>query len=204
MQNKSVDFTPRSFFCYSGYMPKKTIAKHSTSAKLHSDKKKKSSSNVVFKITGAIVVLLIAVGLWYSVTQYQSSDEEQTGFLVCNKENTICENSQHIHADIDVQVCGKEIEFGKEKGRTDKQHTHKEKNKIHWHARMRVDPVTKQPLDPTLISVQSFLDQMAYSFPTSCPNNPSPTMKVTINNVQRPEGLQAHWVDGDKIHVIYQ
>ena len=185
-------------------MPKKKLVTRKKTPSHPKAKEKKSRFSSMLKIGALVAVLALGGFLWYSVSTYQSSDEEQTGFLVCNKENTVCENSQHIHADIDVQVCGEEVEFGKEKGRTDKQHTHKEENKIHWHARMKVDPVTHKPLDPTVIALASFFEQMEYTFPTSCPTNPSPKMSVTINEKPAPDGLNSFWVDGDKIKVVYQ
>lgn len=149
-----------------------------------------------------LIIALIAL-LGFSVYSYQTSNQEREGFFACNNDGTICELSQHIHADIEMSVCGEKIEFEKEKGNVNLQHTHKETNKIHWHARISVDPKTKEPLDPTPRAIAAFLDQMEYEFPKSCSNNQNPILDVFINDEPTDPGLNYVWKDGDKITVSY-
>lgn len=180
-------------------MPKKKQATPKKSPK----KQPKKSSNKILQILIGVVLLGIIGYLIYSVVVFEQSEQEKEGFFACNEDKTVCELSQHIHSDIDLTVCGEHIVFEKEKGRTDEQHTHKEKNLIHWHARLNVDPTTHEPLDPTRVQIQAFLDQMEYSLPQTCPDNPNPTLTVLINEKPSDMGLDYVWKDGDTITITY-
>lgn len=150
------------------------------------------------------LAILIATFLGYSVFTYQNSDQEQEGFFTCSKDGKTCEISRHIHSEIEMNVCGEEIIFPKEKGNTSKQHTHKEKNKIHWqHESMPVDPITREPLDKTPLTISAFLEQMEHNFPNSCPNNNSPKIEVSVNGKIIKDGLNYVWKDADIISVSY-
>lgn len=151
----------------------------------------------------AVIVATVAFGI-YSVSQFQHSEENITGFFTCNDEKTVCEQLQHLHADIEMDVCGKEIIFPKEKGRTDRAHTHKETNKIHWESSLKVDPKTLIPLDSSPFKISSFLEQMQYSFPKSCPTNPNPILMVTVNDQDMPSKLDYIWQDGDIIKIEHR
>lgn len=164
----------------------------------------KSPKNKIVKFVGAIAALAIFGLLGYSVYSYQVSTQEKEGFLVCNDKKTECELSQHIHADIHLTVCGKEIIFPKENGNTTRQHTHKEQNKIHWHAPLKVNPTTKKPIDPTKVSVASFLKEMKFTFPETCPNNKSPKLTAIINAKRNNDPLSYVWKDGDTITIVYE
>ncbi len=158
--------------------------------------------NVGLFVFGIIVVGVLGF-LFYAAREYQKSEEDVVGFFVCNEEGTVCENSQHIHADIEMNVCGQDIVFEREKGRTDLQHTHKEKNYIHWHSVLRVDPQTRIPLDPKPLYLSSFLEQMDFTLPTTCPTNDSPVLEVLVNGTLSADGLESLWSDGDKISIQY-
>ena len=164
--------------------------------------KKKNKSLITPLLT--LLAILITGFLGYSVITYQNSQQEQEGFFTCNKDATICELSQHIHADIAMNVCGEEIVFPKEKGDITKQHTHKEENKIHWqHESMRVDPIAREPLDKTPFTISAFLEQMGHKFPNSCPNNNSPKLEVSVNGKIIKDGLNYVWKDADIISIGY-
>jgi hypothetical protein len=155
----------------------------------------------LFKVGIAIIVLLIGAGLVYSTMLFKNSDYEQQGFITCNEDNTVCEESKHIHAEIEVSYCGEQIQFPKENGDTGKQHTHKERNKIHWHARIPIEPETKIYIDSTPRKLVSFFEQMGMTPPFSCPTNPNPDVEVIVNNNVQLEGLDYVWQEGDNIHV---
>lgn len=176
-------------------MPKKKTTRSKKSPK-------KQGHKIIPLLIGLVVVTILGY-LIYSVIVFQQSEQEKEGFFACNEDGTVCELSQHIHADIDMTVCGEHIIFEKEKGRTDELHTHKETNLMHWHARLQVDPTTREPLDPTRRQVQAFLGQMEYTFPESCPNNPNPSLSVFVNDEPSEIGLDYVWKDGDTITVIY-
>lgn len=164
---------------------------------------KKKNKSLITPLLIFITILIISF-LSYSAITYQNSQQEQEGFFTCNKDATICELSQHVHADIEMNVCTEEIVFPKEKGDITKQHTHKEKNKIHWqHGSMRVDPITRKPLDKTFLTISAFLEQMEHNFPNSCPNNNSPKLEVSVNGQIIKDGLNYVWKDADVISVGY-
>lgn len=154
-------------------------------------------------ILGLVFSLILAAILGYSVFQYQNSQEEAEGFFTCDKEGKVCELSQHIHADIDAVFCGEKINFPKEKGSLDLQHTHKELNLIHWHARVRVDPITRKPVDSTPMMLREFFKQVEQEIPTECRGQDAATT-VLVNGVTKEEGLDYIWADGDKIEVVIE
>ena len=148
------------------------------------------------------VLGILAVGAYflYSYLTYEESDYDSKGFFICNQDKTICENSQHIHANIVVKSCGKEVLFDKEKGRTDQQHTHKEVNRIHWHARERVNPDTRAPLNIYPRTIKAFFEQMEFKAPQNCGESKA-TVQVKVNGQDNPQGLDYMWVDNDKLDV---
>lgn len=148
------------------------------------------------------LILFVGVG-WYvfkSVREYSSSEYEAEGFFICNPENTVCERSEHVHAWVTVKECGTTIDFPKEKGRTDKQHTHKELNYIHWHAREKVDPKSHIPIDIYPRTLKAFLEQMDYKAPEKCGDQPA-TLTLKVNGTEEPKLLDYLWKDHDKLEV---
>jgi len=156
------------------------------------------------KITIASVIGVVLAFLGYSVFTYKTSTQETEGFFTCNKEVTVCEISQHIHANLDLTVCGKEIKLEKEEGNTTTaQHTHKEENRLHWHSRLPADPKTRLPLDTTPLTLVSTLSDLGIAFPPNCPTNRNPKTSVSVNGLPQSSGLQYVWKDGDQIVVEY-
>ncbi len=161
------------------------------------------------KILVALMLPIIGYLAYYGYTAYVSfkdSDYEAQGFLVCNEGNTRCENSQHIHANIEVVECGKQIYFEKEKGSTNFQHTHKEQNRIHWHARELVDPITREPLDKTPRQLKSFFEQVDYKGSDSCWDTDA---KVTlfINGAEKASdtaALEYIWGDEENLKLVIE
>jgi hypothetical protein len=166
-------------------------------------KTKKNPSKNIFKILIILIILAAAGFLVYSTITFQTSEQEKTGFFTCNQDNTICELSQHIHSYLDMNVCGEEVVFSKETGDLDKLHIHKDKNKLHWHSPLRVDPTTRMPLDASVLSLQSFLEQMEYELPATCPSNENPILTVIANGQIIENGLDYVWKDDDQIQIDY-
>jgi len=165
---------------------------------------RKNTTSLLGKIIIPVILLFIVGTIAYLGLKFKDSEHAQEGFFVCNKEKTICEESRHIHADIIMTVCGEEIAFARDKGRTDMQHTHKEKNKIHWHNRVRVHPETKEPLIPRHLVIEEFFKQMRYRLPLTCPKNSSPTLTVSLNGEVVENGLATTWEDDDSIDIVYE
>ena len=181
-------------------------------------KKKKKSWKPILVIW---ILLGIGLGLLYSVAEYYDQGAEQ-GIIVCTSK-TECSIAVHIHANLDVSVCGKEHVFPFEKGDLNKPHTHKEKNKIHYHALLKVDPVTKKILDPIDLTLKAFFDQMGERFNGTClldkcngdrcSGDPTADagvmMSVQNKNVANNEWLtnleyeNYVWKDGDKISIRF-
>ena len=152
----------------------------------------------------AIAALVIGYAIYAGVL-YKNSEEERRGFVTCNKENTICELSQHIHADINVNACGEYVIFPKEKGRPDsQQHTHKEVNKIHWHARVRVDSATREPIDKSYLTIERFFSDINYELPKNCPGESQSLLTVSVNGQSVEEKLDYIWKDRDEISVVLE
>lgn len=156
------------------------------------------------RILALLFVPLTLFLIWYGYMSYKAyvnSEADTQGFFICNKEKTICELSQHIHANIEMVSCGKEVYFPKEQGKTDKQHTHKEQNLIHWHARERVDPTTKEPLDRIPRELRSFFVQMDYKISEKCDEHKA-IFTLFVNGIEEKAGLDYIWKDKDKLKVI--
>ena len=167
-------------------------------------KGQKSPKKSFLFFVGVTIIIALAGILIFSAYSYQSSEQEKEGFFTCSEIGKACELSQHVHAQIKINVCGEEITFPKEKGGLNKAHTHKEKNQIHWHERMQVDPITREPLNRAPLKISSFLQQMNYKFPNRCSNNSSPILSITVNGSEASEKLDYAWKDGDAIIVEYK
>jgi len=152
-------------------------------------------------IIWSAVILAIVALLSYSVYFYYVSDAE-SGIISCNDEGE-CNIAMHIHADLDVEVCGKKINFPLEKGDLSGQHTHKERNLMHWHNITAVSPETYEILNPKEFYVQEFLNQMEFEFPEDCNGKPA-ELQVFVNNMKREELLEYPWKDDDKVKVIFE
>ncbi len=161
-------------------------------------KSKKLKRSLLPALLGLSSIAIVGALIYFAVS-FKNSTYEQTGFITCNEQNTSCEESKHIHADIAVSICGQSIQFPKEKGDTQKQHTHKERNKIHWHARITVDPITRQYLDSSPRILYAFFEQMNTPIPTTCNGKPA-TTQIFVNN--SPQTINYVWDDGDAIRVI--
>lgn len=84
------------------------------------------------------VLIILAVGGFYSYQEFQKSGIEQEGIVVCGADGT-CEKSLHIHAALSVSVCGQKQSLSKDTGELADIHTHKESSLIHFHERLKTD-----------------------------------------------------------------
>ncbi|MBI4091231.1 GAP family protein, partial [candidate division WWE3 bacterium] len=166
-----------------------------------------------FKKAAIIAAVLLAiVGLSYSIYIVYTSGAAQTGVVVCTSASE-CYWSAHIHAEVTINICGEEsYRFPVEKGPLNEPHTHEEKNLIHFHERLLIDPQTKEILDPTPLTLDAFFDNMEVAFSESevldkkngdlC-NNQQGTVKMIVNGMPRAEFGDYIWKDGDKIKIIF-
>ena len=62
-----------------------------------------------------------------------------------------CFFTTHIHVNLDISVFGIENTLNFENGPLESFHTHSQRNKLHWHGLLPVDPETRQAKEfPTL------------------------------------------------------
>jgi len=159
------------------------------------------------------IVLLVLLGLLYSVMQYYAQDPEG-GVIVCKDPNH-CEVSMHVHADLKVSMCGKEIIFPSERGDLSKVHTHKERNKLHWHDLEKIDPKTKEIVNTSKLTLHAFFEQMRERFTDtcllercngdSCPGSKNPgKVSMMVNGVPNTKFEKYIWKDGDKMVVMFE
>lgn len=151
-------------------------------------------------IRSAVILAIVAL-LSYSVYFYYASDAE-SGIISCNDEGE-CNIAMHIHADINVEVCGKKINFQLEKGDLSGQHTHKERNLMHFHDVTSIDPETNELLSPEDFIIKEFLNQMEFEFPEDCNEEPA-ELQIFVNNMEREELLEYSWKDDDKVKIIFE
>ena len=148
-----------------------------------------------------IGILAIVAVLSYSVNFYYASDAD-SGIISCNEEGE-CNIAMHIHADLDIKVCGEKINFKLEKGDLSGQHTHKERDLMHFHDTTQIDPDTGELLSPEEFTIKEFLNQMEFEFPKDCNGEPG-ELKVFVNNVETEELLEYPWKDRDKIRISFE
>ena len=152
-------------------------------------------------IIWSAVILAIVALLSYSVYFYYTSGAE-SGIISCNDEGE-CNIAMHIHADLDVEVCGKKINFPLEKGDLSGQHTHKERNLMHWHSITSVNSENYELLNPKEFYLQEFLNQMEFEFPEDCTGDRA-ELQVFVNNIEREKFLEYPWKDDDKVKIIFE
>lgn len=174
-----------------------------------------------------IIVFAIAGYIGYSVWYTKQVNPEQ-GLVVCvpaGQQKTFtyttesgekvastigggkdaCFWSAHIHATMDLTYCGAHMDMPKDKGILSGPHMHKEPNKMHSpHSPQKVDPATKQFLDPTPLTVKGFLDAMEIDTVKPCPGKQASAARLSASGLQVKEGLNYVWKDGDNISVRYE
>lgn len=186
--------------------------KPSSSKKSH----KGISRNVQFLF---FVIALVAIGAigYYSIKQYEATQAEQVGIVICNEEK--CEKSVHIHADIFASVCGEQIRFPKNMGSVKQQHTHAEQDYMHLHIKFEVDRETREPLETAPHEIKNFFENVkipfssdpatlnGYTVGSTCPNGKELTqadLKMTVNGEETTAFERYMWEDGDDIRITFE
>ena len=127
-------------------------------------KKKKNIGNIIILI---VIIIIIAI-LIYSVVSFKKSvGEKGENFVICDKENN-CLIAMHIHTEVDIKVCGKEIKIPLEAGDKTGTHTHKERNLLHFEERLKYDNKTQTIIETEPITLKNFFNHkmsvIAFSF----------------------------------------
>lgn len=158
-------------------------------------------SNVL--IIGFVIVGLVA--FFYVANRFSGGEKSVTTekpITTCQPENAPpeqqkCYYTAHSHFTLKLVIDGKEQDLPFEKGDLQKPHTHADKNKIHWHATLPVDPKTKKVTDYSQFQVKNVLDEFQINYQGK-------KVMVVVNNQAKPEGLDYIWQDGDTIEVSIQ
>ena len=112
------------------------------------------------------VLVLVLVGLGYSLSTYISTGAAAEGVITCpdaSKPNE-CLWQAHWHAYLHIETCGQEQRLATEVGALTGPHTHEEKNTIHWHDRILIDKPTGTLKDSIPLTLGAFFDAIQVTF----------------------------------------
>lgn len=147
-----------------------------------------------------VVVLLALLGLFWLANSLGGGESVQSERprVICQPPDAPPEQQQcfwtaHIHATVRVFKGTEEIPIGFEQGELEEEHTHAEKNKLHWHGLLPADPVTKEAKDMSALQVGTIPDDLKLSV------DGQPTFVVNGVEVE-PTYI---WKDGDDIEIRY-
>ena len=155
-------------------------------------------------LLGLGALALLAGGI-YSYNVYKNSEIETSGVVVCN-EAGVCEKSMHIHAEIDITVCGKKFDLPKDIGNLADTHTHKEDNLLHWHDKVRIDKDGDTTGGEEDRKVSSVIDlYLKDQLPGKCSGSvKSGIFNLTVNNTTVEDVNNYVWKDGDKLKLTFE
>lgn len=158
----------------------------------HRDKKLQS--------IGIILVVVVVGVLFFYVANLFGSENVQSDkpLVICQPQNAPPEQQKcfwtaHIHFTIKVFKGNEEIPVGFEQGELEGKHTHAEKNKVHWHGLLSVNPVTKEVTDLSPLQVGNIPKDLKLSVE----GNP-----MFIVNGKEVNSFYI-WQDGDVIEILY-
>lgn len=181
-------------------------------AKSKNQKTEKRQASLSKFLLGIALAILLVVGI-YSYQQYKSSQIETEGLVICSKDG-VCEKSLHIHAELNVAICGKDATLAKDKGDFSDIHTHKETNLLHFHERLQVNPegeiLDNSPLKLSTavmaLSGMSLSDECIGDKCNGkrCPNGEPGKLKLTVNGLVQKEIAGYVWKDQDKMELRFE
>ena len=122
-----------------------------------------------FPIGNIIIFLLVVVlfvSLVYMASYFREKEENvraENPVVFCQPPNALPEEKEcffttHMHYHLEIEIDGKEVRFGFEKGSLNSFHTHSDEHKIHWHGLLPADPITKKPKQ--LPTVTNLIDEV--------------------------------------------
>lgn len=167
---------------------------------------KKKLNMIPYVIAIAIIVLIA-----YSYVYFKQTTTEEESITVCDADQ--CFWAAHIHGNLDIDVCGENIDLGLEKGELDKTHTHKERGRLHFHERLPVDPETMEITDFGPLRLGNSLENMGIRFTDECiadkcngdPCDGEPGgITMTVNGEPNTELNEYVWKEGDTIKIEFR
>ena len=175
---------------------------------------KKKVNNLV-KYSIYLIILLIAIGLAYSVYSFKksSSGENSESFIVCKDENN-CIATMHIHADIEIDVCNQKLDLPLEAGNKRGSHTHKERNLLHFEERLSYNNKTHKIIDVEPLRLKSFFNHESVNikFSNECIgdkcnndlcNNVPGSIRMFVNDVENFQFHDYVWNVDDNIKITF-
>lgn len=160
----------------------------------------KSRKDKMGRIFILALVMILLVGFFYIAKLFggEGSITSEKPIIFCIPEDAPphqqeCFYTAHEHMQLKISINGEEQNIGFEKGDLQKSHTHAEKNKIHWHSVLNVDPLTKEVVGWYPHSIKASLEELGLENLSS--------VVVIVNGNLEPNGLDYIWKDGDTIEV---
>ena len=156
----------------------------------------KLSPKKILKYSLTLIVLAaLGYGIYYSVGQYNLTKENIT---VCHEGN--CVRTMHIHADLDMTICGTKINLPRETGPLNGLHTHKEKNYLHFHDKVPLMSGENKLTYDKRLSLGEIFEIFEVDFQKLCGKpREEVNLSIKINEQDAPEGLSTMWNDHDNI-----
>jgi len=154
---------------------------------------------------GALFIIM-AVTMNYF---YQQGGER--GFVICGPEG--CDLAVHWHAGVEFDLCGAGFNMPLETGPLDEQHTHKERNYLHFHELLKTDKSGTEVLNPDELQVGEFFDFLNVPFNETCFNGyctgdlcdgQPGVLRMVVNGESNDEFDEYSWRDGDVIEIIFE
>jgi hypothetical protein len=148
-----------------------------------------------------IIALGALIGLGYfSLKQYRDGQAE-LGIIICNEGE--CIKTLHIHANIEFDLCGETHVLAREAGELSGLHTHKEKNRLHFHNQLKLDSNSKATLPDERLSIRQIMKGYELDTEMTCQGE-NPAITVLVNGQEPNEKLDYNWQDGDQIKLIFK
>lgn len=149
-----------------------------------------------------LTTVVIAVAGFFWLARFFGSGESvesEKPTVICKPQNVPSEQQQcfwtaHIHATVKVFKNHQEQSVSFEQGNLENGHTHSEKNKLHWHGLIPVDPKTRELTDRSALQIDKIPANLKLAF-AGQPNFMVNGKSVTPSYI---------WQDGDNIEVHYE
>lgn len=166
-------------------------------------------SNIKPALTGiGFGALLVILG--YGVSTFYAAGGER-GFTVCGPDG--CNLAVHWHSQLHITLCDEDYKLPLEAGDLNRVHTHKELNRLHYHALLKTDESGNTILEPEQLSLADFFTQLTVPFNATCfdgyctgdvcPNGTPGALTMTVNDVPNTAFENYSYRDGDDIHLTF-
>jgi len=177
--------------------------------------RKNKDDKIIKKFRIAPIIYGIGIGvlallLGYSVSYFYQSGAER-GFIVCGQDG--CNLAVHWHTQLAMSVCGKPYHLPLEAGDLENQHTHKENDRLHFHALVKIDESGTELLEPEKLRVGGIFDQLGVRFTSKCfdgycnndlcSDGKSGKLKMAVNGIANEQYADYVWKDGDVISIVF-